>query len=105
MDWDTFWNLNPHFLKAYVEAHRLKQRQREMEMYVQGRYVYDAVSIALANGFSKKNTQPVPWLEEPYRILPYTDTEKAEIAERERLKAVAFFNSMIDKGGKDDNGT
>ena len=95
VDYDVFWRLNPRLLSAFVDADRMRKRELELQMYVQGRYVYDAVSLALANGFRKKGTQPVDWIEEPYRIIPFTAEEEAARAEEERQKAIAFFNAMI----------
>lgn len=97
--YDTFWRLNPRLLKAFVEADRLKKRQTEFEMYIAGRYVYDAISLALANGFRQKGKAPEPWLEEPYRMIPFTKEEEEERAEIERKKAIAFFNAMVPKNG------
>lgn len=99
MDYSTFWRLNPRLLKAFIEADRIKRRQAEIEMYIAGRYVFDAVSLALANGFRQKGTAPEPWLEEPYRMIPFTKEEEEERAAIEREKAIAFFNAMIPKNG------
>lgn len=68
-------------------------------MYIAGRYVFDAISIALANGFREKGRQAIPWLEEPHRIIPLTAEEEEERAAIEREKAIAFFNAMIPKNG------
>ena len=68
-------------------------------MYIAGRYVFDAVSLALANGFREKGKQPIPWLEEPYRTIPLTEEEEEAKAAIEREKAIAFFNAMIPKNG------
>lgn len=95
MDYRDFWELNPRLLKAFVAADRMKKRQLEIEMYISGRYVFDAVSLSLANAFRKKGTQPENWLEEPYRLMPLTDEELEAQAEAEREKIIAFFNSMI----------
>ena len=97
--YDTFWRLNPRLLKAFVEADRLKKRQIEIEMYIAGRYVFDAVSLALANGFRQKGKAPEQWLEEPYRMTPFTAEEEEERARIERERAIAFFNAMIPKNG------
>lgn len=99
VDYRDFWDLNPRLLKVFVDADRMKKRQLEIEMYISGRYVFDAVSLALANAFRKKGTQPQNWLEEPYRLIPLTDTELEAQAEAEREKAIAFFNAMIPDRG------
>lgn len=68
-----------------------------MEMYISGRYMFDAVSISLANVLRKKGMQPINWIDEPYRLIPLTEEEERAKAEEEREKAIAFFNSMIPK--------
>lgn len=78
-----------------MEADRIRKREQEAFLYVQGRYCFDAVSIALANGFRKKGMQPIEWMDEPYRLLPLTEEEKQAQAEEERRKAIAFFSAMI----------
>lgn len=99
-----FWRLTPRLLHAFVEADRLRKRELEVELYVQGRYVFDAVSLALANGFRSKGSAALNWLEEPYRIVPFTEEEKAAQAEEARQRAIEFFNAMIPKreGGNHD---
>jgi len=103
VDWDTFWDLNPRLLKAFVEADRIRTRKREAELYVQGAYVFEAVGLALGNGFREKGKQPLPWREEPIRLLPYTEEEQAAIADRERKRAIAYFNSLIPKEERGEN--
>ena len=68
-------------------------------MYITGRYVFDAIILALENGFREKGRRPEPWLEELYRIIPLTKEEEEEKAALEREKAIAFFNAMIPKNG------
>lgn len=104
MEYDTFWRLTPRLLRAFFAADRLHKREMEMRMYIEGRYVFDAVSLALANSFRKKGTQPMNWLEEPYRMTPFTEEEEKMRQEEERRKAIEFFNAMIpkDKDGDDD---
>lgn len=68
-------------------------------MYVAGRYVFDAVSLALANGFREKGRSAESWMDEPYRMVPLTKEEEEERAAIEREKAIAFFNAMIPKNG------
>lgn len=100
VDYGTFWRLNPRLLKSFIDADRIKKRQLEIEMYVNGRYVFDAVSIALANAFRGKGAAPINWLDEPYRLMPFTEEEERIRAEEEREKLIAFFNAMIPKTPK-----
>lgn len=104
MGYDVFWRLTPRLLSKFVDADRLRKRDIELQMYLQGRYVFDAVSLALANGFRQKGTQPLNWLEEPYRLVPLTAEEQEAKAIEERKKVVEFFNAMIPKEKDGDNG-
>ena len=104
MGYGVFWHLTPRLLRKFVDADRLRKRELEMQMYIQGRYVFDAVSLALANGFRQKGSQPLSWLEEPYRILPFTAEEEEQRTIEARKKAIEFFNSMIPKEKDGDNG-
>jgi hypothetical protein len=104
VDYGTFWRLNPRLLKSFIDADRMKKRQKELEMYVAGRYTFDAVSISLANAFRSKGAAPINWMDEPYRMVPFTEEEERERAEEERAKAIAFFNGMIPKRGDEEHG-
>ena len=84
----------------------MKKRQKELELYIAGRYTFDAVSISLANAFRSKGAAPINWMDELYRMVPLTEEEEREKAEEERARAIAFFNSMIpQKGGEEHGGS
>lgn len=84
----------------------MRLENRNFELWLQGAYFYDALSIVLSNAFSDKRRKPREYPKEPRRITPYTPEEKEAIAQREREKAIAFFNNMERKfkqqqGGED----
>lgn len=97
---DSFWELTPRLFKYVGEGYRMRQRTRETELYIMGRYMMDAVSLALSNGFRKKGTQAQGWLEEPYRIVPFSEEELAERAEKDRASAVAFFDAWANSAAE-----
>lgn len=66
-------------------------------MWLQGLYIYNAVGTVMANAFAKKGATPAKYIEEPIRLTPYTEQEKAEIAEKERRKTVEYFNRLAKK--------
>ena len=57
-------------------------------LWLEGRYVYEAIYSVIHNAFSKKGTKPVWYPDEPYRITPETEAEKEAKAEAERQKAI-----------------
>lgn len=93
---DEYWYSNPSKLEKlqyYVKAHELRNEQRNQEMWLQGLYIHNAVSVVLQNAFSKKGATPEKYMERPIRITPLTEKEKQENAEKERQKIIANFTA------------
>ena len=76
MTYDQFWDGSPSLVIAYRDAYKL-QRERENEMaWLQGLYIHDAFSAALANAFSKRGAKKRTYIEKPIDIFPLTEREK-----------------------------
>jgi len=69
MTYDEFYNGDPNLVRAYRKAFKTKLENRNMEMWLQGAYIYDAISrlTPLMQPFAKK-PKVVPYLKEPYDI-------------------------------------
>lgn len=91
---DVFWNLTVKTLRPYLIAQNLKTEQQNYFMWLQGAYVYQAVSVVVSNALSKRGAKKQEYLKEPVRITPLTEEEKRIKAERERQKIIAMFNAM-----------
>ncbi len=102
MSYDDFWNGDVVMVKAYRKATELRDRRNNQDMWIQGRYFYDALCAAspLYRFTMKAGTiTPEPYVKEPY---PITEAELREKKEREakekaeRLKAefTAFVERM-----------
>lgn len=89
-----FWNMNPAKMKPYIEADRLRLESKNYELWLQGVYFFDAISIALSNAFAGKGKKPLEYPNKPRKITPDTPEERAARAKREREKAIAFFKRM-----------
>lgn len=78
MSWDEFWHGDPQMAAAFREADRIASRRRDQELWLQGRYVYDAMLAAapLYQTFARSH-RPRNYDEKPY-------TQMAEDAEREK---------------------
>lgn len=84
-----FWNEEPELLwayrKSFLDKLRIKKDLINYEAWLNGLYVFDAVSVGIYNNF-KKSTQPVlKYVEQPYDFNAKPKT-KEEIAREERLK-------------------
>lgn len=95
-----FWDGDPWLAAAYRRANDLIRQRKSEEMWLMGLYAFNAVSTAVGNAFRKKGTRPQKYMEEPIRIIPYTEEEKAAIAERERQKTIDYFNNLAKKWEK-----
>ncbi len=112
MTYDEYWYGDVRMTGAFIEADRLRQKQKNAELWLMGMYVYDAVQrlAPILNSFAKD-----PKAKE-YPKMPYGEKEKKkdepgeqEIA-NERLKSQLFFENWAQatskrmKGGRADGG-
>lgn len=88
---DEFWNGDYTRLKYYEETHRIKTELRNQELWLQGFYFYEAVSIAIGNAFRKKGQPASEYPKEPHRITPLSEDEK----EAEKKKIVENFRAQL----------
>ena len=84
-----FWHFNITRLRPYLIAEELQADKDNFNAWLHGLYVFNAVSVALANSFGKKKTK---YIEKPIPLKPKVDME-------ERLKAEfgAFADRLKDK--------
>lgn len=85
MSSEEFWHGEPDAVKAYREAHEIRNEIRNQELWMQGLYNYRAFSSViegLAFGLSQgKGNKPSKYPEQPFAI-----SENAHKAEVERNK-------------------
>ena len=104
MSYDEYWDGDVEAVKAYRQADELRKKQRNFELWLQGKYMYDALcSTSPLFRFTMKSgtIKPEPYTKEPY---PITASEVRELEERrqremeERLKAqFAAFAERVRK--------
>lgn len=70
-------------------------------MWLQGLYNFAAVSTALGNTLRRKGERPREYLSEPIRLIPYTEAELKYREEKERKKAIAYFDKLQKQWSKD----
>lgn len=93
---DEFWDGLPILAKSYRELHRLRNEQKNQELWMQGMYVHEAFTAVMSAVLSKKGAKPIKYPEQPYRITAKTQKEKAE----EKEKIVEDFRRQLDILGK-----
>lgn len=92
MSSDQFWLDDPWLVVAYRRASELRNQRLSEEEWLQGAYIFHAVSTAIYNAFKKKGAKAKNYMEEPIRIIPLTEEEEKEKAEKERERVIEYFN-------------
>lgn len=103
MTYEQYWYGDVWMVEAFREAEKLKQQRTNAEAWLQGMYVYDAVSklAPILHAFAKKGTKPQPYLEKPYEFGgKKASVNQEQLAENERLKAAIFFKNWAKAAGK-----
>lgn len=104
MTYDEYWKESPYRAKFYREAHELKVKQNDEQMWVQGMYIYEALCEVspILHAFSKSGTKPLPYAQKPYlhnikteieKDKEKEEAEKKQRIENERLLAQIHFEN------------
>ena len=98
MTYNEFWYDDVYKCKYYREYHKLKVKQRDEEMWIQGMYIYEALCDVspILHAFSQKGTKPLPYTDKPYtqnKPSLKTEEEKEKEAENARLIAQVHFQN------------
>lgn len=88
MTYDEYWTGKANRVVAYRKANYKRIETKNQELWLQGFYFYNAVSVAIGEALTKKGHQSPKYLQEPINILPKTGIELKREAERERQKAI-----------------
>lgn len=106
MTYEQYWYGDVHMVRAFREAHRLRQQIMNQEAHLQGLYIYEAlldVSPVL-HAFAKKGTKPIKYRSKPYDLFQKekntieTDEDKQRREENERLQAKLYMRNLVRAG-------
>lgn len=87
MTYDEFWHGPPSLVKAYRKAYDMKRHERNQEMWLMGRYVFDALRCApLAVGFADKTAKPGNYPDRPYPLSEQEAETQNQQREEENFK-------------------
>ena len=94
MPYDLYWHGEPFLVKAYREAEELRVDRMNYEKWLQGLYVYQAVSrvAPLLVPFAK-HPKAEPYLDKP---IPLTEEEaKRESKQAVENKGIAYMKAKM----------
>ena len=85
MTYQQFWEEEPPLAADYREAHKIMQKRQNLNAWMQGFYVYNAIGAfaEILPAFPKKGAKIQPYMEEP---IAMTDEEVKERADRKQLE-------------------
>lgn len=94
---DQFWNGDCSLTVAYRKAYEMKQEADNTRLWLQGAYIYDAISrlIPIMQPFAKKGTKAVPYLEKPYPLNNKDNKPKDTKIEQGKVKALEWMQERM----------
>ena len=116
MTYDEFWNGDTDIAKMFRKAHEIKQKEFDQQAWLQGAYVYQAIS-ALApalKAFAKGSAKP--YIEHPFGYEENPMPDEAPMKSKEKrsdekartwmeMWAISFNEKFEQKGGEADGGS
>lgn len=79
MTYDEFWHGEPSLVKDYRKAHDMKRHEKNYELWLQGKYIFDALRCGpLLVGFPEKGYKPPRGSGYPDMPYPLSDKEAQE---------------------------
>ena len=99
MTYEQFWYQDPHLVRAYAKAEEMRIKRRNEELYLQGRYVYEAIGAfaEILPAFPKKGAKIQPYLEEPFPLTLAELEAREEQKQKEKMEVIKqrmFAKSM-----------
>ena len=100
MSYDEYWEGDPKLTTYYRKAYLIKQEEMNNNAWLQGMYIYDAVSTALYNtmrGFGKSKPPLKDYAKKPYELKNKVKSEadKQKEIEIEQQKAAAWMENFV----------
>lgn len=95
-----YWDADSTLVKYYREAEVLRTEKRNQEMWLQGLYVYDALSrlVPVLHAFAKKGTKAKPYLDKPYPVTkPEIEAAKKDKEKANAEKAKRYMQQLMAK--------
>ena len=100
MSYAEYWEGDPKLARYYRKAYLIKQEEINNNAWLQGMYIYDAVSTALYNalrGLGKSKPPAKDYAKQPYELKNRvkSEAEKQKEIEIEQAKAAAWMENFV----------
>ena len=100
MSYAEYWDGDPLLARYYRKAYLIRQEEINNNAWLQGMYIYDAVSTALHNalrGMGKHKPPARDYAKQPYEFKnkTKTETQKAKEVQIEQQKAAMWMETFV----------
>lgn len=97
---DEFWHGDVHLAKAYREAYKLRRKDENFNLWLQGRYIYEALCCAspLFRSFGKGTIKAHDYADKPYDL--YEEDRKKTEETKERVHQQKMLQGMQERMAK-----
>ena len=97
MSYAEYWAGDPALARYYRKAYQIKQEEINNTAWLQGLYIYDAVSTAMHNALRGKNVRVREYQKQPFdfKRREKTEAEKMREVEIEQQKAAAWMENFV----------
>lgn len=87
-----FWNSTMLTLKAHIEAHEMKMKMRDEEMWRMGIYIQSAFNSCLDSAFNGKSAK-TKYIKEP--MLEKWERDNKPLTNKEKKKQLQLFATQL----------
>lgn len=97
MSIDQFYNQDVTLATVYRKAYDIKNERDNNQLWLQGMYIYDAISTSIYNAFCRKaGQQAASYTSKPYPInQKQLEEDYEKTVERERAKAKVWMENWV----------
>lgn len=98
ISYEEFWKLNLRSFNVIAKGYNLRKKEQDAMMWLQGGYIFDAVSLAVGNAFRKKGQRPKEYfkvLKEPFLSQSIKDESNMTESEKKNMTEQLFHNLEI----------
>ena len=102
MTYEQFWDGDSAMARMYRKAHDLKLEEMNFSLWLQGRYIYDALCCVspILRAFSKAK-KPIDYHEMPYALqTEYSEIRRKQKEQESNKKAKAMLEAFATKFNK-----
>ncbi len=93
MTYEQFWDESPSIVKAYRQKFYIEYNRMNESAWLTGLYVFDAFNKVLSAAFGGKREE---YVNKPIDILPKTEKELKEEAEKQQRLMVEYLSNFAD---------